>query len=480
MKKYYAKNILLSDGWATDKTLTIEGGIITAITSGKEASGRNISGKEASSKESSTIELSGAVIPGMVNCHSHAFQRAFAGFSEQGSEGQDSFWTWRKIMYTFLAQLTQDDAQVIAQQLYIEMLKMGYTRVAEFHYLHHDIDGSTYSQKQPENQSQDKLATMAHAIFKAAQNSGIGLTMLPVLYQYAGFGQQTPNEGQKRFINSTVQFNQLVSDCFALTKEYPNTNIGIAPHSLRAVDKESMTKAVEHVRSLDNKAPIHIHIAEQQQEVTDCLQHYSKRPVQWLLDNVKLDEHWCLIHATHINEREQQGIVANKAIAGICPTTEANLGDGIFPTTEFLALNGTFAIGSDSHISVNPIEELRWLEYAQRLTKQQRAILASPETVSVGQNLWHKAAMGGAQSTNSNTGALAVGKQADLLVLDEKQTALFANKNSHLLDSIIFASQKNTVRDVMVNGHWVVENGKHAHEQSSADNFSKLLIKLSA
>ena len=465
IKKYYAENILLSDGWATDKTITIKDGIITAITSGKE-SGAN--------------EFLGTVIPGMINCHSHAFQRAFAGFSEQGSEGKDSFWTWRKIMYKFLAQLSHDDAQVIAQQLYIEMLKMGYTRVAEFHYLHHDIDGNTYSENNSENQSQKKLATMANAIFKAAQSSGIGLTLLPVLYQYAGFGQQEPNEGQKRFINSTVQFNQLVSDCFELTQEYPNTNIGIAPHSLRAVDKESITQAVEHVRSLDNKAPIHIHIAEQQQEVIDCLQHYSKRPVEWLLDNIKLDEHWCLIHATHINEQEQQGIVASKAIAGICPTTEANLGDGIFPTTEFLALNGTFAIGSDSHISVNPIEELRWLEYAQRLTKQQRAILAAPETASVGQNLWHKAATGGAQSTNSNTGALSVGKQADLLVLDEKQTSLFANKSTHLLDSVIFASQKNTIKDVMVNGHWVVQNGEHAQEQSSADNFAKLLTKLSA
>tara|TARA_R110002167_G_scaffold35249_2_gene112705 strand:+ start:2079 stop:3512 length:1434 start_codon:yes stop_codon:yes gene_type:complete len=473
MKKYYAENILLSDGWATDKTITIENGIIIAITSGKE-NGANA--------------FLGAVIPGMINCHSHAFQRAFAGFSEQGSEGKDSFWTWRKTMYKFLAQLSPDDVQVIAQQLYIEMLKMGYTRVAEFHYLHHDINGKSYSQSHDENdikndtkhKAESKLATMALAIFNAAQSSGIGLTLLPVLYQYAGFGQQTPGKGQKRFINSTVQFNQLVSDCFDLTKKYPNTNIGIAPHSLRAVDKESITQAVGHVRSLDNKAPIHIHIAEQQQEVIDCLQHYSKRPVQWLLDNIELDEHWCLIHATHINEQEQQGIVASKAIAGICPTTEANLGDGIFPTTEFLALNGTFSIGSDSHISVNPIEELRWLEYAQRLTKQQRAILASPETASVGQNLWHKAATGGAQSTNSNTGALSVGKQADLLVLDEKQTALFANKNNHLLDSVIFASQKNTVKDVMVNGHWVVQSGEHVQEQSSADNFAKLLSKLSA
>lgn len=464
MNKYYAKNILLSDGWTTDKTITVENGIITSIVSGKE--------------DDASV-LSGAVIPGMINCHSHAFQRAFAGFSEQGSEGKDSFWTWRKIMYKFLTQLNNEDAQIIAQQLYIEMLKSGYTRVAEFHYLHHNIDGSRYPNSR-ENNAENGLATMAHAIFKAAKNSGIGLTMLPVLYKYAGFGEQTPNDGQKRFINSTTQFNQLVSECFHLTKEYPNTNIGIAPHSLRAVDKESITQAVSHVRSLDSKAPIHIHIAEQQQEVNDCLEHYSKRPVEWLLDNIELDENWCLIHSTHINTQEQEGIVASNATVGICPTTEANLGDGIFPTTEFLSLNGNIAIGSDSHISVNPVEELRWLEYAQRLIKQQRAILASTETVSVGENLWHQAAIGGAQSTNSNTGALSVGKQADLLVLDEQKTSLFANQNCHLLDSAIFASQDKMIKDVMVNGCWVIQNGEHAQEQASAEKFRELLAKLSA
>jgi formimidoylglutamate deiminase len=465
MKKYYAKNILLNDGWATDKTLTIENGVITAITSGKVNEAK---------------EFQGTVIPGMINCHSHAFQRAFAGFSEQGSEGKDSFWTWRKIMYKFLSQLTPEDTQIIAQQLYIEMLKMGYTRVAEFHYLHHNINGCSYDSSCNNNQSQEKLATMAQAIFNAAQHSGIGLTLLPVLYQYSGFGQQAPTDGQKRFINSTSQFNQLVSDCYELSQQYPNSNIGIAPHSLRAVDKEAMTIAVEHVRSLDPKAPIHIHIAEQQQEVNDCLNHYAKRPVEWLLDNMQIDESWCLIHATHINKKEQQGIIASKAIAGICPTTEANLGDGIFPTTDFLALGGSFAIGSDSHISVNPIEELRWLEYAQRLTKQQRALLASANIASVGQNLWQESALGGAQSTNSNTGALSIGKQADLLVIDDNKTALFANKKQYLLDSIIFACQSNTVTDVMVNGHWVVLDGEHKQEKVSADKFAQLLTKLSA
>jgi formimidoylglutamate deiminase len=451
----YLEKVLLADGWADEQTLTINKGVITKITSGY------IEGAE---------KVSGTVIPGMVNCHSHAFQRAFAGFSEQGSEGQDSFWTWRKIMYKFLGQLTVEHAQVIASQLYIEMLKMGYTRVAEFHYLHHDINGETYS----------PLSTMAEAIFKAGQTSGIGLTLLPVLYQFSGFGSLPPNEGQKRFINSTEQFNQLVSDCFVLSKSYENTNVGIAPHSLRAVNKKSLLKAVEHVRSLDNKAPVHIHIAEQQKEVDDSLVHSGQRPVQWLLNNAVLDEQWCLIHATHINEQERQGIIATKAIAGICPTTEANLGDGIFPTTEFLAEDGTFAIGSDSHISVNPIEELRWLEYAQRLIKQQRAILATSEQASVGRNLWQQAAKGGAQSTNANVGELAIGKQADLLVLDDQQTRLFANTKQHILDSVIFASQQNPVRDVMVNGSWVVKEGKHNQESEISACFVDIIKELSS
>jgi formimidoylglutamate deiminase len=453
--KLFAKKILLADGWASEQTLTIEQGVITDISAGY------IAGAECAN---------GVIIPGMVNCHSHAFQRAFAGFSEQGSEGKDSFWTWRSIMYKFLRQLTSEDAQVIASQLYIEMLKMGYTRVAEFHYLHHDIDGKNH----------EKLATMAQAIFAAAKQSGIGLTLLPVLYRFSGFGAQTATDGQKRFINSVEQFNNLVSDCFALAKLQPNCNVGIAPHSLRAVDKDSLSAAVEHVRSLDAQAPIHIHIAEQQKEVEDCLAHYGQRPVQWLLDNADLDQYWCLIHATHIDEKERKGIIASQAIAGICPTTEANLGDGIFPTDEFLMENGTFAIGSDSHISVNPIEELRWLEYAQRLSKQQRAMLATSEQKSVGLNLWQKAAAGGAQSTNNNTGVLAIGKQADLLVLDDSQLRLFAHDDINLLDSVIFASQRNPVLDVMVNGHWVIRGSEHILEQASADDFAKLLVRLSA
>ena len=462
--KLFSARVLTEQGWQQNQLLTIEQGVIVSIEPGAATS---------------ADQAVGTVIPGMVNCHSHAFQRAFAGFSEYASQDQDSFWSWRKIMYQFLAKLTADDAELIAEQLYIEMLKAGYTRVAEFHYLHHNLNGEHY--RQPD---------MAKAIFSAAATAGIGLTMLPVLYRYSGFGQQPPTQGQQRFIHSLEQFNQLVSDCFTLTQQYNNTNLGIAPHSLRAVDKTSLQTAVEHVRTLDDKAPIHIHIAEQQKEVDDCIAHYGQRPVEWLLANAEIDQHWCLIHATHINPQERRGIAASGAVAGICPTTEANLGDGIFPTQEFIAENGCFAIGSDSHISVNPVEELRWLEYAQRLVKQQRAVLATEHQPSVGRFLWQAAALGGAQSCAANTGEIKVGKQADLLVLDDAKLNLFAASDQYALDSLIFASQNNLVKDVMVNGQWVVENGQHISEQltlgetdlasnnSTAERFAQLLARL--
>ena len=455
MQKIHARKALTANGWESDVCLEIENGQISQISDDATQGGQ-------------IVDL---LLPAPTNLHSHAFQRAMAGLTEtRGPDPKDSFWTWRQVMYKFLSQLTAEDAQVIATQLYIEMLKAGYTRVAEFHYLHHEQSGDVY---QP-------LSTMAKAIFESAQTSGIGLTMLPVLYRFSGFGPQPATEGQRRFINSTEQFNQLVTECFELSNQYSNANVGIAPHSLRAVDKPSLEQAVSHVRSLDDKAPIHIHIAEQVKEVDDCLAHYGKRPVQWLLDEVETDEYWCLIHATHIDETERRKMAELGVIAGICPTTEANLGDGIFPTTEFLEEDGVFAIGSDSHISVNAVEELRWLEYAQRLIKQQRAVLANSKSPSVGFNLWQKAAKGGAQSTNSNTGELAIGKQADLLVIDQTKLGLFANGNEHKLDSLIFASQHNMIKDVMVDGNWVIQDYKHLHEVVSAEKFTNLLMRLNS
>ncbi len=452
MNKIYAPDILLADGWAKNKTLTLQDGIIKNIEDGQ------LDHAEC---------LAGPVIPAMVNCHSHAFQRAFAGFSEQSSGSRDSFWTWRQTMYQFLGKLTDKDVEIIATQLYIEMLKMGYSRVAEFHYLHNDIGGKRYN----------KPSQMAHAIFQASQRSGIGLTMLPVLYMYSGFGAQPVHSDQARFVNNIEQFNQLVQECFEHSKSLTNTNVGIAPHSLRAVDRDGLEQAIALVRNLDSTAPIHIHIAEQTKEVQDCISHCGKRPVEWLLENIDVDQHWCLIHATHLNEQERQGIVKAKAVAGICPTTEANLGDGIFPADQFLSEEGIMAIGSDSHISVSPFEELRSLEYTQRLILQKRAVLSEQNTPSTGLNLWQRAAKGGAQSTNSNLGELAVGKQADLIVLDPEKVRLFASSSEFLMDSVIFASQSNPVKDVMAKGQWQVKNGEHLHEDDVAQQFSELLAR---
>ncbi|WP_077340014.1 formimidoylglutamate deiminase [Pseudocolwellia agarivorans] len=442
----YAEKILLESGWAKQQTLHIEKGIIVDIIEGYFEGAESV----------------GVVIPGMINCHSHAFQRAFAGFSEIKRTGDDSFWSWREVMYRFLDKLGIEDVGIIARQLYIEMLKAGYTRVAEFHYLHFD-------------KNLNSAATMAKTIFESAQQAGIGLTFLPVLYQYSGFGQKAPLSNQERFIHSVDEFNQLVTQCFEYTEIYKNTNVGIAPHSLRAVDKASLLSAVEHVRCLDKRAPIHIHIAEQQKEVDDCISFYKKRPVQWLIDNVMLDEHWCLVHATHINEVERKAIINKKAVVGICPTTEANLGDGVFPTLEFVAEGGCFAIGSDSHISVNPTEELRWLEYAQRLVKQKRALLASTQQPSIGYFLWTQALAGGESVTKPNLGVLAIGKQADMLVLNSELLATFASDDEFILDSLVFASQGNMIKDVMVNGAWVIKNGHHKFEKQSRQEFSTLL-----
>ncbi len=450
--KIFADNILLAQGWAQQQTLTIEQGVITDISAGCAIDAVRY----------------GTIIPGMVNCHSHAFQRVFAGMTEQVNGKKESFWTWRNIMYQLLEQITAEDVEIIARQLYIEMLKAGYTRVAEFHYLHHDIGGGFY----------DDPIRMAQAIVKAGDSTGIGVTLLPVLYQYSGFGGLAPETAQQRFIHSPAQFSQLITACFAMTQQYSNVNLGIAPHSLRAVDADALNRVVDHVRSLDRLAPIHIHIAEQQQEVTDSLQHFGQRPVQWLMHNMPVDQHWCLIHATHINAEERQAIIAQQAVVGICPTTEANLGDGIFPALEFCAAQGRFAIGSDSHISVNPIEELRWLEYSQRLVKQQRVLLAEQGGLSLGSHLWQAAALGGAQSTASNTGSLAVGKQADLLVLDDQQLNLFAYDEQNILDSVIFASRNSLIKDVMVQGRWVVQNGQHQCQRESASEFSLLLQRL--
>ena len=297
-------------------------------------------------------------LPGMVNVHSHAFQRGFAGLSEYRTATNDSFWTWRKLMYDFVHRLTPDEVYKIAKQLYREMLAAGYTWVGEFHYIHNEAGGAIYT-----NPSE-----MSDAIFRAAADTGIGLCHLPVLYQRGGFEGEPIVAGQDRFVLSSDQFCQLVDQCCTKSETLANVEVGMAIHSLRAASVEEAVAAIDHVQKIKAKIPIHIHVAEQTAEIDACVETHGKRSVEFLYDNLPVDEHWCLIHATHLNDSELQQITKSKAVVGLCPTTEANLGDGIFQAEEFLAANGRFSIGSDSHCSIDLREELRILEYGQRLT----------------------------------------------------------------------------------------------------------------
>jgi formimidoylglutamate deiminase len=380
-------------------------------------------------------------LPGMVNVHSHAFQRAFAGLSEYRTASQDSFWTWRKRMYEFVGRLSPDEVYEIAKQLYLEMLAAGYTWVGEFHYLHNEIGGDTYS----------KIGEMSDAIFRAAGETGIGLCHLPVLYQRGGFDDEPVSNGQNRFVLNDDSFCELVEYCQSTYGDTRNTEHGLAIHSLRAVGSKSALSTIEFVRRLCPKAPIHIHVAEQTAEIDACLKTHGKRSVEFLFEQLPVDERWCLIHATHLNDHELNQIAASKAVVGLCPTTEANLGDGIFRAEEFLSANGRISIGSDSHCSVDLREELRMLEYGQRLATRRRAILGT-EDMSVGRNLYCRAALGGAQAIGINAGRIAIGKRADFTLVDPSHPSIGHAEGDRILDRFVFVNIGNPIAGVVVGG----------------------------
>jgi formimidoylglutamate deiminase len=392
----------------------------------------------------------GLVVPGMPNLHSHAFQRAMAGLAERGGAGDD-FWRWRDVMYRFLAVLTPEDVEAIAAQLYVEALLHGYTSVAEFHYLHNAADGSRYVDP----------AELSHRIRAAARSAGIGLTLLPVLYCRSQFGGAPPTEAQRRFVLPPDAYAGL---CVELARNGP---VGIAPHSLRAVTPAELDVAVAVASDLD--APIHVHVAEQQKEVADCLAWSGARPVAWLLDHAPVGERWCLVHATHMDADERRRLAASGAVAGLCQTTEANLGDGIFPLRRYLADGGRFGIGSDSNVGTSPIEELRWLDYVRRLETRSR---------NVSDGLFQRALAGGAQALGRCTGAIAPGRRADLVVLDTEHPALVGRTGEQLLDAWLFCGNSTPVRDVMVDGAWVVRDGHHRDQRPIADAFARCMRRL--
>ncbi|MBD2104842.1 formimidoylglutamate deiminase [Leptolyngbya sp. FACHB-261] len=446
---------LLPDGWAPQVRLEIDDkGLISAVTSNAQTGEGE--------------RLAGSVLPGMPNLHSHSFQRAMAGLTERGATGEDSFWTWRQLMYDFVDRLTPEQLEAIAAQLYVELLKAGYTAVGEFHYLHHDPTGAAYAQR----------SELASRVIGAAQTTGIGLTLLPVLYSYSGFGGIDPAPKQRRFLNDAESFLSLWDELAKTCADDPQLRLGVAPHSLRAVAPELLQEVLAAIDSRDAKAPIHIHVAEQMQEVNDCIAWSGLRPVEWLLNHMPLSPRWCLVHATHMSPDETARLAASGAVVGLCPTTEANLGDGLFPAVDFLRQGGQIGIGSDSHISVNPIEELRWLEYGQRLLHQRRNLLCSAEIPSVGEFLYRRALAGGTQALQRPIGKLAPGCRADLVVLNSEHPALLGRDQTQLLDGLIFSGDNRCVRDVMVGGRWVVQGGRHVLEEPIQACYGAVLAEL--
>jgi formimidoylglutamate deiminase len=388
-----------------------------------------------------------------------------AGLAEVAGNPNDSFWTWRELMYRLVGQLGPEQIEVIARQLYIEMLKAGYTSVAEFHYVHHDPQGRPYADP----------AELALRISQAALDAGIGLTLLPVLYSHSGFGGQPANQGQRRFIHSSDSYLALQQRLQPLLEQRPAQRLGLCFHSLRAVTPQQ----IEAVLAADNSdSPIHIHIAEQQQEVDDCLAWSGRRPLQWLYEHVPVDQRWCLVHATHAQADEVSLMARSGAVAGLCPSTEANLGDGIFPAVDFLAQGGRLGIGSDSHVSVNMSEELRWLEYGQRLRDQRRNRLYRSDQPLIGRSLYDAALAGGAQALGQPVGVLALGKRADWLVLDGDDPYIATASDDALLGRWLFAGSQRQIRDVMVGGRWVVRDGQHAGDLESTRTFAGVLREL--
>lgn len=463
MPRFLLRQALLPDGWRDNVLVTVDAaGMIAAVTPDSPAVRPDNGGTDAA-------VLDGPVLPGLANLHSHAFQRAMTGLAERAGPGNDSFWTWRETMYRFAARLTPEDIQAIASQLYGEMLEAGYTAVAEFHYVHHQPGGAAYADP----------AELSHRVLGAADASGIALTHLPVLYRYGGFGQKEPQERQKRFLHDADAYARLLEALAPAFRNRADRRLGIAPHSLRAVSPEMLQHAIAALNVIDPAAPIHIHIAEQTAEVEDCISWSGKRPVQWLLDQGIVDQRWCLVHATHLTADETQRLAASKAVAGLCPTTEANLGDGIFPAVDYMAAGGRIGIGSDSHISVQAAEDLRLLEYGQRLITRSRNCLAGGPDRSTGRRLFEAASAGGAQAVGQAMGAIALGRRADFILLDRDAPALAGKRGDSILDAWIFSSQmRSAISEVYVAGRRVVEQGRHIRREAFAADYRKALARL--
>jgi formimidoylglutamate deiminase len=469
MAIYRLQSAYLPQGWIRDVLITVSTeGIITAIDASAAAEPHRIA-------ETAIERVDGIVIPGMPNAHSHAFQRAMAGNAEYRSSARDSFWTWRQAMYALANRIGPEELRVVATQLFIEMLKAGYTSVAEFHYLHRPSGGTHYA----------GANLLWEAIGDAAALAGIGLTFLPTLYQSSDFGGAPLRPEQARFALQTDAFLRAIEDRIGAERRGGDgggggVRTGAAFHSLRAVPLDHLREAALALRAIDSSLPVHIHVAEQSLEVRACERATGRRPIELLLDQALLTQHWCVVHATHATAEELQGIAAAQATVCVSTSTEANLGDGLFDTARFFETNGRLCIGSDSQSTVNPAEELRWLEYQQRLRKKRRVVLATKSESHVGTRLWRDAALHGAQAIGQPVGAIAVGRRADWLVLDASHPAMAGAAPDAALDRLLFAGADKSIRDVMVGGRWVVKDGRHGAEDRLRESFPRIMNGLAA
>jgi formimidoylglutamate deiminase len=471
MSRYYLQSAFLSQGWARGVLVTVsDEGLITEIVT---APADGLPGDRTILSDAERID--GIVVPGMPNAHSHAFQRAMAGNTEYRLSARDSFWTWRRAMYALANRIEPDDLQILATQLFVEMLKSGYTSVAEFHYLHRRKGGVPYS----------GTNALWEAIGNAATIAGIGLTFLPTLYQTSDFGGRPLKPEQARFASDTDNFLRAVEDRIVAERrshlQHGGPRLqrtGVAFHSLRAVPLQTVREATLRLREMDADMPLHIHVAEQLLEVQACVRETGRRPIELLLDTGLLTQYWCLIHATHATGEELKGIAAAAATVCVSISTEANLGDGFFDTARFLNAGGRLCVGSDSQSSVSPTEELRWLEYQQRLRKKRRGVLASKSEPHVGTRLWRDAAQHGAQAIGQPSGAIEVGRRADWLVLDATHPSLVGAARDTALDHLVFAGGDAAIRDVMVAGRWVIKDRRHAAEDELRPRFAGLMQRL--
>jgi len=445
MTVLFARKALLPGGWTDNVRLTIDAGRITAIQPGQAPL--------------STDEQLGCVIPGLCNAHSHAFQRALAGHTEQRSPaGRDNFWSWRERMYELAGRVSAAALTAIARQTYCEMLRAGYTSVAEFHYLHRDPTD-------PES-----IDSMFEAIATAARESGIRMTYVPVHYERAGFEDPEPTSQQASFAMPVDQFLQHVGR--VAPKCSGAISIGVGAHSLRAVSQESLARIAAYAS--DAAMPMHIHIAEQQREVEQCFSSYGRRPVRWLLQNFDVNDHWSLVHATHMDVEETASLAQSGAVVVLCPSTEANLGDGLFPLHDYLENGGQIAIGSDSHISINPFEELRWLEYGQRLASQSRNVVSLRDS-HVGSELFTRALEGGALASGQPMVGITEDAPADVVALCDDDPMLAGHSDDSRLDALVFSGYPLPVERVMVDGKWCVVDAIHIDRDRAREEFVETL-----